>query len=132
LALKASLLSLLYLILSPFPSTFSLPPRSLFPSTFHNYFVLTSFFILLGIFFIYISNAIPKVPHTLPPTPLPTHSHFLDAEKAFDKIQHLFIIKDLETSGIGGLILSFLECLAEYGHTLRATFPYTSAAYISP
>jgi hypothetical protein len=33
---------------------------------------------LLGIFFIYISNAIPKVPHTLPPpTPLPTHSHFL-------------------------------------------------------
>jgi hypothetical protein len=31
---------------------------------------------LLGIYFIYISNAIPKVPHT-PPTPLPTHSHFL-------------------------------------------------------
>ena len=55
-----------------------------------------------------------------------------DAEKAFDKIQHLFIIKDLETSGIGGLILSLLECLAEYGLTLRAPFPYTSAAYISP
>ena len=32
---------------------------------------------LLGIFLIYISNAIPKVPHTLPPTPLPTHTHFL-------------------------------------------------------
>jgi hypothetical protein len=33
---------------------------------------------LLGIFLIYISNAIPKVPHTLPPpTPLPTYSHFL-------------------------------------------------------
>jgi hypothetical protein len=33
---------------------------------------------LLGIFLIYISNAIPKVPHTPPlPTPLPTHSHFL-------------------------------------------------------
>jgi hypothetical protein len=32
---------------------------------------------LLGIFLIYISNAIPKVPHTLPPTPLPTHSHVL-------------------------------------------------------
>jgi hypothetical protein len=31
---------------------------------------------LLGIFLIYISNAIPKAPHTLPPTPLPTHSHF--------------------------------------------------------
>jgi hypothetical protein len=35
------------------------------------------FVFLLGIFLIYISNAIPKVPHTLPPTPLPTHSHFL-------------------------------------------------------
>jgi hypothetical protein len=34
-------------------------------------------FFLLGIFLIYISNAIPKVPHTLPHTPLPTHSHFL-------------------------------------------------------
>jgi hypothetical protein len=33
--------------------------------------------LLLGIFFIYISNAMPKVPHTLPTTPLPTHSHFL-------------------------------------------------------
>jgi hypothetical protein len=33
---------------------------------------------LLGIYFIYISNAIPKVPYTLPtPAPLPTHSHFL-------------------------------------------------------
>jgi hypothetical protein len=34
-------------------------------------------YFLLGIFLIYISNAIPKVPHTLPPSPLPTHSHFL-------------------------------------------------------
>jgi hypothetical protein len=33
-----------------------------------------SFFFLLGIFFTYISNAIPKVPHNLPPNPLPTHS----------------------------------------------------------
>jgi hypothetical protein len=32
---------------------------------------------LLDIFFIYISNAIPKVPYTHPPTPPPTHSHFL-------------------------------------------------------
>jgi hypothetical protein len=31
---------------------------------------------LLGIFIIYISNAIPKFPHTLAPTPRPTHSHF--------------------------------------------------------
>jgi hypothetical protein len=53
---------------------------------FKNYFIffylLIYFFIflkifLLCIFLIYISNAIPKVPHTLPPTPLPTYSHFL-------------------------------------------------------
>jgi hypothetical protein len=29
---------------------------------------------LLDIFFIYISNAIPKVPYTLPPPCSPTHS----------------------------------------------------------
>jgi hypothetical protein len=34
-----------------------------------------NFFILLDIFFIYISNAIPKVPYTLPPPC--SHSHFL-------------------------------------------------------
>jgi hypothetical protein len=40
----------------------------------HSFFLI----FLLGIFLIYISNAIPKVPHTLPsPTPLPTHSPFL-------------------------------------------------------
>jgi hypothetical protein len=33
-----------------------------------------SIFFLLHIFVNYISNAFPKVP---PPTPLPTHSHFL-------------------------------------------------------
>jgi hypothetical protein len=32
---------------------------------------------LLGIFLIYIFNAIPKVPHIHPPNPLPTHSPFL-------------------------------------------------------
>jgi hypothetical protein len=33
---------------------------------------------LLAISFIYISNAIPKAPYTLPgPAPQPTHSHFL-------------------------------------------------------
>jgi hypothetical protein len=30
-------------------------------------------FLFLGIFLIYISNAIPKVPHTLPPHTHPTH-----------------------------------------------------------
>jgi hypothetical protein len=44
----------------------------------HTLKLLFLFYFLLGIFFIYISNAIPKVPHTLPPpTPLPAHSHFL-------------------------------------------------------
>jgi hypothetical protein len=39
--------------------------------------IIIFYLFLLGIFFIYISNAIPKVPHTLPLNPLPTHSHFL-------------------------------------------------------
>jgi hypothetical protein len=43
-----------------------------------SFFILFFFLnFLLDIFLIYISNAIPKVPHTLPPTPLHTHSHFL-------------------------------------------------------
>jgi hypothetical protein len=33
-------------------------------------------YFLLHIFLNYISNDIPKVPHALPPTSLPTHSHF--------------------------------------------------------
>jgi hypothetical protein len=35
------------------------------------------FFFKLGIFLLYIFNAMPKVPHTHPPNPLPTHSPFL-------------------------------------------------------
>jgi hypothetical protein len=54
----------------------------------HNpyFFLNRSFFffnlnLLLDIFFIYNSNAIPKVPYTLPClVPLPTHSHFLALE----------------------------------------------------
>jgi hypothetical protein len=34
-------------------------------------------FFKLGVSFIYISNAIPKVPHTLPPKSPTHHSHFL-------------------------------------------------------
>jgi hypothetical protein len=42
----------------------------------HCIFLFFNF--LLGVFLIYISNAIPKVPHTHPtPTLLPTHSPFL-------------------------------------------------------
>jgi hypothetical protein len=47
----------------------------------HNTFFIDRFFLLLflllGIFLVYIFNAIPKVPHTHPPNPLPTHSPFL-------------------------------------------------------
>jgi hypothetical protein len=40
--------------------------------------LLLFFNFLLDIFFIYISNAIPKVPYISPcPAPLPTYSHFL-------------------------------------------------------
>jgi hypothetical protein len=41
----------------------------------YNDFYFFNIFLLV-IFLIYISNAIPKVPIP-PPTPLPTHSHFL-------------------------------------------------------
>jgi hypothetical protein len=43
----------------------------------HNSFFLIYIFFLLGIFLVYIFNAIPKVSHTHPPNPLPTHSPFL-------------------------------------------------------
>jgi hypothetical protein len=42
--------------------------------------VFLKIYYLLHIFLNYISNAIPKVPHTPPPTSLPTHSHFLALE----------------------------------------------------
>ena len=74
-------------------------------------------FLLLGIFLIYISNAIPEVPHTLPPYPLPTHSHFLalafpciGAYKVCNsngplssdgQLGHLLIHMQLESSALG-------------------------------
>jgi hypothetical protein len=45
-----------------------------------SHFIVFFYFLfiyLLRIFLNYISNAIPKVPHTHPPNPLPTHSPFL-------------------------------------------------------
>jgi hypothetical protein len=51
-----------------------------FPINLITFFEVLSFFLvfLLDIFFIYISNAIPKVPYTLPClAPQPTHSSFL-------------------------------------------------------
>jgi hypothetical protein len=56
-------------------------PNVKFPSWAQNETILpilrASFFLifLLHIFLNYISNAFPKVPYTLPPTSLPTHSH---------------------------------------------------------
>jgi hypothetical protein len=45
---------------------------------FHFFFLEYFFHFLLGIYFIYISNAIPEVTYTLHSiAPLPTHSHFL-------------------------------------------------------
>ena len=51
---------------------------------------------LLGVYFIYISNAIPKVPYTLPcPVPLPTHSHFLALV-----FPHTEACRDCKTKGL--------------------------------
>jgi hypothetical protein len=48
------------------------------PFLFFLFLSLSLYSFLLDIFFIYISNAISKVPYTLHrPAPLPTHSHFL-------------------------------------------------------
>jgi hypothetical protein len=71
---------------------------------------------LLGIFLIYISNATPKVPTIRPPTPLPTHFHFLAlafpctgtyslqvqrASLSSDGLGHLLIHMQLETRAPG-------------------------------
>jgi hypothetical protein len=52
------------------PGTFHLPPCSTLTLVEGCFF----FIFLLDIFFIYISNAIPKVPYTLPLPCSPTHS----------------------------------------------------------
>ena len=39
------------------------------------------------------------------------HDHWLDAEKAFDKIQHPFMIKVLERSGIQGPYLNIINAI---------------------
>ena len=57
----------------------------------------------------------------------------IDAEKAFDKIQHPFLIKTLQSVGIEGIFLSILKAIYEKptaniilnGETLRA-FPLRS------
>ena len=57
----------------------------------------------------------------------------IDAEKAFDKIQHLFIIKTLQKAGIGGTYLNIIKVVYDTptaniilnGETLKA-FPLKS------
>ena len=57
----------------------------------------------------------------------------IDAEKAFDKIQHPFLTKTLQSVGIEGTFLSFIKTIYEKptaniilnGEKLRA-FPFTS------
>jgi hypothetical protein len=39
------------------------------------------------------------------------HDHLIDAEKAFDKIQHPFMIKVLERSGIQGPYLNIIKAI---------------------
>ena len=39
------------------------------------------------------------------------HDHLLDSEKAFDKIQHSFMIKVLERSGIQGPYLNMIKAI---------------------
>jgi hypothetical protein len=50
------------------------PIESTVAQTYNSFFFT---FFLIRYFLIYISNAIPKVPHTHPHNPLPTHSPFL-------------------------------------------------------
>jgi hypothetical protein len=79
------------------------------------------FFFFLGIYFIYISNAIPKVPPHAPPSPTPptTHSHFLSlafpCKEAYKlcmtngplstdgRLGHLLIHMQLETGALRGV-----------------------------
>ena len=67
-------------------------------------------FFFIIIFFIYNSNAILKVPYTLPrPAPQPTHSHFLAL--AFP-CTGLLLHKQLETRAQGLLVSSY--CCSSY------------------
>jgi hypothetical protein len=59
------------------------------------------FSFLSDVFFIYISNAIPKVPYTLPlPAPQTTHSHFLAL--AFTCTGAYDVLKTRASPPIGG------------------------------
>ena len=59
----------------------------------------------------------------------------IDAEKAFDKIQHLFMIKTLQNMGIKGTYLNIVKAIYDkpvaniilYGEKLKS-FPLRSGA----
>jgi hypothetical protein len=111
----------------------------------HEYIVLSLlisfFFLKLDIFFIYISNAIPKSPiHSPHPAPLPTHSDFLalafpctgayklgtgllDQGPSLPndgQLGHLLLHMQLETRALGVLISSY--CCSTY----RVADPFSS------
>jgi hypothetical protein len=95
-------------------------------------------FLKLGIYFIYISNAIPKVPHKAPP---PTHFHFLalafsctEAYKVCTtngplstdgRLGHLLTYMQLETRALEVLISSY--CCSTY----RVADPFSSLVSFS-
>jgi hypothetical protein len=98
-------------------------------------------FLKLGIFFIYISNAIPNVPHNPPPTPLPPTSnswpwcspvprHIKFARprglsSLHDLIGHLLLHMQLETRAPGVLVSSY--CCPAY----RVADPFSSLGTFS-
>jgi hypothetical protein len=66
-----------FFVITPVMSRWHKTNQYTVPLLYISFFYGNFIYFLLRIFLSYISNAIPKVPHTLPPTSLPTHSHFL-------------------------------------------------------
>jgi hypothetical protein len=105
-----------------------------FPMTFFIIIIII-IIIILGVFFGYISNAIPKFPHTpplpYPPTPTswpwcsPVLRHIKFARPMGLSLQwwligHLLLHMQLETGALGVLVISY--CCSTY----RVTDPFSS------
>jgi hypothetical protein len=97
-----------------------LPP---YPCISFFFCVCVIFFSLLRIFLNDISNAIPKVPHNLPPTSLPTHSHFLAlAFPCISYRQEKVWVRSF-VDGLVFLLLLWVSCLATSGTLFRFHIP---------
>ena len=48
----------------------------------------------------------------------------IDAEKAFDQIQHAFMIKTLQKPGIEGSYLNIIKSICDKHHIKRAFFSF--------